>query len=99
MFTTPSGIPASISSSPRTSTLSDDSTDGLSTTVLPVQRIAESFWLADTAGPFQGMISATTPTGSGPREVEGASAGTGTDPPGGTGAFAPTGVPLEQYGG
>ena len=64
MFTTPSGSPASCSSSPRRSAESGVCSAGLSTTVQPQARTGPSFQAAISSGKFQGMICPTTPTGS-----------------------------------
>src|SRR5215207_7397381 len=64
MLTTPSGRPASSSSSPRRSAESGVSSATLSTTVQPVVSAGASFQAAISSGKFQGMICPTTPTGS-----------------------------------
>ena len=64
MFTTPSGRPASVSSSPRRSATRLASSAGLSTIVQPVASTGAIFQMALLTGRFHGTIAATTPTGS-----------------------------------
>ena len=64
MLTTPSGSPASCSSSPRRSADSGVCSAGLSTTVQPQASAGPSFHAAISSGKFHGMIWPTTPTGS-----------------------------------
>jgi hypothetical protein len=64
MFTTPSGNPASWSSSPTRSALSGVCSAGLSTTVQPAARAGPSFQAIIRIGKFHGMICPATPTGS-----------------------------------
>ena len=64
MFSTPSGRPASMISSPRRRQVRVVNLEGLSTTVLPQARAGPSFQAAIRRGKFQGMICPTTPTGS-----------------------------------
>ena len=61
---TPSGMPASATSSARRSTLSGDFSEGLSSTELPVASAGASFQAAISSGKFHGTIAATTPSGS-----------------------------------
>ncbi len=63
-LTTPSGSPASAASSAKRSAVSGVSSAGLRTTVLPAASAGPSFHEAIVSGKFQGVISATTPTGS-----------------------------------
>ena len=63
-LTTPSGIPASSAIRSNSSAVSGVSSAGLSTTVLPAASAGASFHAAIVSGKFQGVISATTPSGS-----------------------------------
>ena len=63
-LTTPSGIPASSTSSASRSADSGVSSAGFSTTVLPHASAGPSFQLAMLSGKFQGTIRPTTPSGS-----------------------------------
>ena len=63
-LTTPSGKPASMTSSPRRSAVSGVCSAGLNTTVLPPARAGPSFQAAMSSGKFHGMICPTTPNGS-----------------------------------
>src|SRR5437870_7820837 len=64
MFTTPSGSPASSSSSPSRSAVSGVCSAGFSTLVLPQASAGPSFHAAMRSGKFHGMICPHTPTGS-----------------------------------
>jgi len=64
MFTTPSGKPASIISSPNRMAESGVCSAGLSTMVHPAANAGANFHAAIIKGKFQGMIWPTTPTGS-----------------------------------
>jgi hypothetical protein len=64
MLTTPSGSPASWSSSPRRSADRGVCSAGLSTTVQPQASTGPSVHAAISSGKFHGMIWPTTPTGS-----------------------------------
>jgi hypothetical protein len=64
MLTTPSGTPAPASSSPMRRATRLASSAGLSTMVQPEASTGASFHSTLLIGPFQGMIEATTPTGS-----------------------------------
>ena len=44
--------------------VSDANSEGLSTTVHPAASAGATFWAKSMSGAFQGMIAATTPTGS-----------------------------------
>src|SRR5207248_131108 len=61
---TPGGKPTSSRSSVIRMTASDAYSDGFMTTVQPVARAGAAFWANRKTGAFQGMIAATTPTGS-----------------------------------
>ncbi len=61
---TPSGMPASATSSARRSAVSGVCSAGLRTMVQPVASTGASFQTAISSGKFQGMICAQTPTGS-----------------------------------
>ncbi len=63
-FTTPGGIPASSTSSPKRNALRGVSSAGFSTTVHPAASAGPIFQAAISSGKFQGMIAPTTPTGS-----------------------------------
>src|SRR5690606_6864483 len=63
-LTTPSGRPAASSASASRYVLTGPSGAGLSTTVQPAASAGPIFNDAVATGPFQGMIVATTPTGS-----------------------------------
>ena len=63
-LTTPSGRPASSAIRSNSSAVSGVSSAGLSTAVLPAARHGPSFQAAMASGKFQGVISATTPSGS-----------------------------------
>ena len=64
MFTTPSGNPASVISSPNRSAVSGVCSAGFKITVHPVASAGPSFHAAISSGKFHGIICATTPTGS-----------------------------------
>ncbi len=64
MLTTPSGTPASTSSSPSFSTEKQESSEGFSTTLHPAARAGAIFQEDCVSGPFQGTMSAATPMGS-----------------------------------
>ena len=64
MFTTPSGSPASSSSSPRRSAVRGVCSAGFNTDVLPHASAGPSFHAAISSGKFHGMICPQTPTGS-----------------------------------
>jgi hypothetical protein len=64
MFTTPSGNPASITSSPTRKAESGVCSAGLSTTVQPVASAGPHFHACISSGKFHGMTCPTTPTGS-----------------------------------
>ncbi len=61
---TPSGIPASSASSASRRAVSGVSSAGFTTMVLPVARAGPTFHEVMAAGKFQGMMAATTPSGS-----------------------------------
>ena len=63
-LTTPSGMPASASSSTMRSTENDANSDGFSTTVQPAASAGASFCANSRNGAFHGRIAATTPIGS-----------------------------------
>ena len=63
-LTTPSGRPASSSSWVRWTVVPEVSSLGLTTAVQPTASANGSFWLMISSGKFQGVIIATTPTGS-----------------------------------
>ena len=63
-FSTPSGRPASCISLAIISTVSEASSEGLSTTVQPVAMAGATFHTDPAIGAFHGMIAPTTPTGS-----------------------------------
>jgi len=64
MFSTPGGKPASSSSSPSLSAVSEVSSAGLSTIVQPAASAGAIFMQVRTMGEFQGTIAPTTPIGS-----------------------------------
>ncbi|MCY1455393.1 hypothetical protein D9M71_725250 [compost metagenome] len=64
MFTTPSGIPASCTSSAKRRADSEVSSAGLTTTVQPTASAAPSFQAMVCSGKFHGTMAPTTPTGS-----------------------------------
>ncbi|MNL73893.1 hypothetical protein D3C87_1994260 [compost metagenome] len=61
---TPSGYPASSTSSASFSAVSGVSSAGLSTTVQPVASAGPSFQQASSSGKFQATMAPTTPTAS-----------------------------------
>ncbi|MCY1519103.1 hypothetical protein D9M68_538420 [compost metagenome] len=63
-LTRPRGAPPASQSAPSTSVLSGVSSDGLMTTPLPVQIAGAICQPPVKSGAFQGVICATTPTGS-----------------------------------
>src|SRR6202007_723781 len=63
-LTTPSGNPASMTSSPRRSAESGVCSAGFRTTVQPVASAGPSFHAAISSGKFHGIICPTTPIGS-----------------------------------
>jgi hypothetical protein len=63
-LTTPAGMPASVAIRSNASAVSGVSSAGLRTTVLPAASAGASFHDAMTSGKFQGVMSATTPSGS-----------------------------------
>ena len=63
-LTTPSGMPASSTSSASRSAESGVSAAGFSTTVLPQASAGPSFQVVMLSGKFHGTISPTTPSGS-----------------------------------
>ncbi|MNR24902.1 hypothetical protein D3C85_1420180 [compost metagenome] len=64
MLITPSGMPASCTSSANRKADSDVSSAGLTTTVQPVAKAAPSFQAMVCNGKFQGTMAPTTPTAS-----------------------------------
>ena len=62
-MTTPSGTPASLSSSASASAVSGVSSAGLSTTGQPAARAGPILRVAIAAGKFHGVISSDTPIG------------------------------------
>ena len=64
MLSTPAGTPASCASSTRASEVSGVSSAGLQTTVQPAARAGAILRAIMAAGKFQGVMAATTPTGS-----------------------------------
>src|SRR5207302_1106286 len=64
METTPSGTPASASSSAMRKASSGVSGDGLSTIVQPASRAGASFDIVTNCGTFHGTMAPTTPTPS-----------------------------------
>ncbi len=64
MLTTPSGTPASSSSSPSRSAVSGASSAGFSTMVQPVASTGPIFQMVEVSGAFHGVMAPTTPTGS-----------------------------------
>ncbi len=64
MFRTPGGKPASMASWPRKRALSEEHSEGLSTTVQPAASAGATFQAAIMNGTFQGAMAPTTPTGS-----------------------------------
>ena len=63
MLKTPSGSPASISSSPSRTADSGTFSDGLSTNVLPQASATGNIQSGTIAGKLNGVIPAQTPTG------------------------------------
>ena len=63
-FTTPSGMPASLTSRASSSAVTGVWSLGLTTTVQPAASAGASFQLSSSSGEFQGTTAATTPTGS-----------------------------------
>ena len=63
-LTTPSGMPACAISSANPSVEPGACSDGLITTVHPAASAGATFQLISSSGEFQGVIAATTPTGS-----------------------------------
>ena len=61
---TPSGKPASLTSSIRASVEQDVNSDGLMTMVLPAASAGASFQVRSSRGEFHGVIATTTPSGS-----------------------------------
>ncbi|MNJ69084.1 hypothetical protein D3C77_653910 [compost metagenome] len=64
MFSTPSGMPASWTSSAKRRAESEVSSAGLTTTVQPVASAAPSFQAMVCNGKFHGTMAPTTPTAS-----------------------------------
>ena len=64
MLITPAGTPASSASLPSRSAVSDVSSAGLTTTLHPAASAGANFVHSVASGPFHGVISPTTPTGS-----------------------------------
>ena len=64
MFTTPGGKPASWNIDASSIAVEGVSSEGFRTTVLPAASAGPSFQIAIFRGKFQGVIAATTPTGS-----------------------------------
>ena len=64
MLTTPGGKPASSNRWPNSSAETEENSDGFQTAVLPAARAGASFQAANRRGEFQGVIAATTPSGS-----------------------------------
>ena len=62
-FSTPGGSPASNASCPSSRAEAGESSEGLSTTVLPAASAGPIFKAALMTGKFQGVIAATTPRG------------------------------------
>ena len=63
-LTTPSGTPASSSSSTSRTTVNVAYSDGLITTVQPAPSAGATFCANSSSGAFHGRTAATTPTGS-----------------------------------
>src|SRR5699024_7123376 len=63
-FTTPSGKPASDASSANRRIVREVYSLGLITTVLPAAKAGASLDVVSVSGEFQGVIAATTPSGS-----------------------------------
>src|ERR1044072_5469961 len=63
-LTTPGGNPASATASARTSAANGVKGDGFSTTVLPMASAGPSFIRLRSNGKLNGVMAATTPTGS-----------------------------------
>ena len=63
-LTTPSGMPASVTSRASSSAVTGVWSLGLTTIVQPAASAGASFQLNSISGEFQGTIAATTPTGS-----------------------------------
>ena len=63
-FSTPSGIPASVTSFASSSAVTGVWSLGLTTIVHPAASAGASFQLSSSSGEFHGPIAATTPTGS-----------------------------------
>ena len=63
-FSTPGGNPALSRTSARCQAVSGVSSAGLSTTVLPKARAGATFHVGMATGKFQGVISATGPSGT-----------------------------------
>src|SRR5262249_7040476 len=61
---TPGGNPASANSSANRSVETGECSEGLTTTVQPAARAGATFQVKSSSGEFQGVIAATTPTGS-----------------------------------
>ena len=64
ILTTPGGKPAFSNSWPNSSADTDENSDGFQTIVLPAASAGASFQVASISGEFQGVIAATTPSGS-----------------------------------
>jgi hypothetical protein len=64
MLTTPGGNPTSSNRRPNSSAETDENSDGFHTAVLPAASAGASFQAASSRSEFQGVIAATTPSGS-----------------------------------
>src|SRR5690606_21956632 len=64
MLTTPGGKPAASNRGPNSSAETEENSDGFHTAVLPAASAGASFQAASRSGEFQGVIAATTPSGS-----------------------------------
>ena len=64
MFTTPGGKPAFSNNSAKAKAETEENSDGFHTTVQPAARSGASFHVARRSGEFQGVMAATTPSGS-----------------------------------
>ena len=63
-FTTPGGMPASCTSFINSSVDAEVNSDGLMTMVQPAAKAGAIFQASKSKGEFQGVMAATTPTGS-----------------------------------
>jgi hypothetical protein len=63
-LTTPAGKPASSITDASSSVEAGETSDGLTTTVLPAASAGHSFQSSSSTGEFQGTMAPTTPSGS-----------------------------------